>query len=109
MNSSNETGVRKQNNDSWHLVFSYIKNWKAYTSLIFCYKDSIAYLILSIRPENVIKMPFMHGYSRYYLTIKLQTSAWLARNFFVSNYFLVRPLSDVPNTAVSLFLSYQYC
>ena len=37
----------------------------------------------------------MHGYSSYYLTIKLQTSAWLACNVFVTNYFLVRPLSDV--------------
>ena len=99
---TNETGVRKQNNDSWHLVFSYIKNWKAYKSLIFRYKDSIAYLILPIRPENVRKMPFMHGYSCYCLTIKLQTSAWLACNFFVNNYFLVRPLSDVRYTPVSL-------
>ena len=44
----------------------------------------------------------MHGYSCYYLTIKLQTSAWLACKFFVNNYFLLRPLSDVRNTPVSL-------
>ena len=44
----------------------------------------------------------MHGYSCNYLTIKLQTSAWLACKFFVNNYFLVRPLSDVQNTPVSL-------
>ena len=105
----NEIGVRKQNNDSWHLVFIYIKNWKAYKSLIFCYKDSIAYHILSIRPENVRKMPFMHGYSCYYLTIKLQTYAWLACKFFVNNYFLVRPLSDVRNTPVSLSTEGFWC
>ena len=99
---TNETRVRKQIIDSWHLDFSYIKNWKTYYSLIFCYMDSIACLILSIRPENVRKKPFMHGYCCYYLTIELQTSAWLACNFFVNNYFLVRPLSDVPNKPVSL-------
>ena len=93
----NETGVRKQNIDSWHLVFSYIKNWEAYKSLFFCYKDSVAPLFLSVRPENVRKMPFMHGCSCYYLTIKLQTSAWLACKFFVDYYFLVRPLSDARN------------
>ena len=43
-------------------------------------------------------MQFMHGYSCYYLTIKLQTPARLAWIFFVNNYFLVRPLSDVQNT-----------
>ena len=56
---------------------------------------------MSERRENVRKMPFMHGYSCNYLTIKLQTSAWLACKFFVNNYFLVRPLSDVRNTPVS--------
>ena len=99
--STNETGVRKQNIDSWHLVFSYIKNWKAYKSLIFCYMGCIAYLILSARLENVGKVPFIHGYSCHRLTIKLQTSAWLACTFFVNNYSLMRPLSDVPNMPVS--------
>ena len=64
--------------------------------------DSIAYLILSVSTGNVRKMPFIHGYSCYYLTLKLQTSAWLACNFFVNGYFPVRPLSDVQNTPVSL-------
>ena len=63
--------------------------------------NSIAYNILSVRPENVGKMPFVHGYSCFYLTLKLQTSAWLACNFFlVNSYFLMRSLSDVPTTPV---------
>ena len=47
----------------------------------------------------------MHGYSCNCLSIKLQTSAWQACNFFVNNYFLVRPQSDVKNTPVSLLLT----
>ena len=58
---------------------------------------SIVYLILSVRPENVRKMLFMLGYSRYYLMLKLQTFAWLACYFFFNNYFLMRTLSDVQN------------
>ena len=34
-----ETGERKQNIDYWHLVFSYIQNWKAYKSLIFLLQE----------------------------------------------------------------------
>ena len=41
----------------------------------------------------------MHGYCRYYLTIKLQTSAWLACNFFVNNNVASsRGLSRFPGT-----------
>ena len=68
---------------------------KAY---FFCYKDTVAHLILLVRPKNVRNLPFMHGCICYYLTIKLQTSA-----FFVNNYFLVRSLSDVRNTPVSFY------
>ena len=43
----------------------------------------------------------MHGYSCYYHTIKLQTSAWLACNFFVNNYFLVRPIGCTKSVSFS--------
>ena len=60
-------------------------------------RKEITIVILSVRPENVRKMPFMHGYSYYYLTIKLQTSTWLACNFLV-----VFVCSDERNTPISL-------
>ena len=45
----------------------------------------------------------MHGFSCYYLTIKLQTSAWLTCKFFVDNYFIVL---DVQNKPVSLQMKF---
>ena len=97
---TNETGERKQNIDSWHLVFSSIKSWKSCRNLFLLHKQyCIPYFVCRVRKcrENAIYAWFIC----HYLTIKFLTSAWLACSFIINNYFLMRPLSDLQNMPVS--------